>query len=162
MFLSFWEWWETKLGVELSTFCTIPLFGIEIFTRIQVNWNLGYEIWHATDQLTISVYYVCVCSYCNDGYFCLKKVLHYKLHNDPWRRQLSYLKKDFRLPQECLGTNWRDDKQFQKDCCNWWIPEVKRFKDHKWLRLVTFLKRVLLSKPQFSIMPFSAYRIIYR
>lgn len=30
------------------------------------------------------------------------QVLHYKLHNDPWRRQLGSQKKDFGLPQECL------------------------------------------------------------
>ncbi|XP_010265756.1 PREDICTED: uncharacterized protein LOC104603432 isoform X1 [Nelumbo nucifera] len=30
------------------------------------------------------------------------QVLHYKLHNDPWRRQLGYLTKDFGLPSECL------------------------------------------------------------
>uniref|UniRef100_A0A2P2JYW2 Uncharacterized protein MANES_09G028900 n=1 Tax=Rhizophora mucronata TaxID=61149 RepID=A0A2P2JYW2_RHIMU len=30
------------------------------------------------------------------------QVLHYKLHNDPWRLQLKHLKKDYGLPQECL------------------------------------------------------------
>ncbi|PSS21155.1 Glucuronosyltransferase 47 A [Actinidia chinensis var. chinensis] len=33
------------------------------------------------------------------------QVLHYKLHNDPWRRQLAYTKKDFGVPQECLIKN---------------------------------------------------------
>ncbi|KAK2995767.1 hypothetical protein RJ640_010743, partial [Escallonia rubra] len=32
----------------------------------------------------------------------LPHVLHYKLHNDPWRRQLLHPKKEFGLPRECL------------------------------------------------------------
>ncbi|KAJ9184754.1 hypothetical protein P3X46_004449 [Hevea brasiliensis] len=41
----------------------------------------------------------------DDVFTTFVQVLHYKLHNDPWRRQLSHLKKDFGLPQECLRTN---------------------------------------------------------
>ncbi|KAK0596596.1 hypothetical protein LWI29_017159 [Acer saccharum] len=38
----------------------------------------------------------------DDVFSTVVQVLHYKLHNDPWRRQLAHLKKDFGLPQECL------------------------------------------------------------
>ncbi|XP_048225885.1 uncharacterized protein LOC8278954 isoform X2 [Ricinus communis] len=41
----------------------------------------------------------------DDVFTTFIQILHYKLHNDPWRRQLSHLKKDFGLPQECLRTN---------------------------------------------------------
>lgn len=35
------------------------------------------------------------------------KVLHYKLHNDPWRKQVRHNKK-FGLPNQCVvNTNWR-------------------------------------------------------
>ncbi|KAI8558984.1 hypothetical protein RHMOL_Rhmol04G0138900 [Rhododendron molle] len=33
------------------------------------------------------------------------QVLHYKLHNDPWRRQLARTNKKFGLPQECMMKN---------------------------------------------------------
>ncbi|KAG5552415.1 hypothetical protein RHGRI_010480 [Rhododendron griersonianum] len=33
------------------------------------------------------------------------QVLHYKLHNDPWRRQLARTNKEFGLPQECMMKN---------------------------------------------------------
>lgn len=33
------------------------------------------------------------------------QVLHYKLHNDPWRRQLARTNKQFGLPQECMIKN---------------------------------------------------------
>lgn len=38
----------------------------------------------------------------DDVFSTFIQVLHYKLHNDPWRRQLAHLKKDFGLPSECL------------------------------------------------------------
>lgn len=38
----------------------------------------------------------------DDVFATLIQVLHYKLHNDPWRQQLAHLKKDFGLAQECL------------------------------------------------------------
>ncbi|KAK3217773.1 hypothetical protein Dsin_011743 [Dipteronia sinensis] len=38
----------------------------------------------------------------DDVFSTVVQVLHYKLHNDPWRRQLALSKKDFGLPQECL------------------------------------------------------------
>ncbi|XP_050227450.1 uncharacterized protein LOC126677057 [Mercurialis annua] len=41
----------------------------------------------------------------DDVFTTFIQILHYKLHNDPWRRQLSHLKKDFGLPQECLRTS---------------------------------------------------------
>lgn len=40
----------------------------------------------------------------DDVFNTLIQVLHYKLHNDPWRRQFSASKKDFGLPKECLIT----------------------------------------------------------
>ncbi|KAH6772808.1 exostosin family protein [Perilla frutescens var. hirtella] len=40
----------------------------------------------------------------DDAFSTLVQVLHYKLHNDPWRRQSAPLKKDFGLPNECLMT----------------------------------------------------------
>ncbi|XP_058210081.1 uncharacterized protein LOC131322685 [Rhododendron vialii] len=33
------------------------------------------------------------------------QVLHYKLHSDPWRRQLARTNKEFGLPQECMMKN---------------------------------------------------------
>ncbi|KDP26007.1 hypothetical protein JCGZ_21040 [Jatropha curcas] len=41
----------------------------------------------------------------DDVFTTFVQVLHYKMHNDPWRRQLGHPKKDFGLPQECLRTN---------------------------------------------------------
>ncbi|KAJ4837513.1 hypothetical protein Tsubulata_037183 [Turnera subulata] len=38
----------------------------------------------------------------DDVFTTFIQVLHYKLHNEPWRRQLGDLKIDFGLPQECL------------------------------------------------------------
>ncbi|KAL5708110.1 adenylosuccinate synthase [Ranunculus cassubicifolius] len=38
----------------------------------------------------------------DDVFSTFIQVLHYKLHNDPWRRNLGYLHKDFGLPKECL------------------------------------------------------------
>lgn len=38
----------------------------------------------------------------DDVFTTLIQILHYKLHNDPWRRELVHQKKGFRLPQECL------------------------------------------------------------
>ncbi|CAA0812736.1 exostosin family protein [Striga hermonthica] len=39
----------------------------------------------------------------DDVFATLLQVLHYKLHNDPWRRELVHLKKkEFGLPRECL------------------------------------------------------------
>ncbi|KAJ8528549.1 hypothetical protein K7X08_022241 [Anisodus acutangulus] len=38
----------------------------------------------------------------DDVFATLIQVLHYKLHNDPWRRQLPLQKKEFGLPKECL------------------------------------------------------------
>ncbi|KAL5744044.1 hypothetical protein ACOSP7_026901 [Xanthoceras sorbifolium] len=38
----------------------------------------------------------------DDVFTTIVQVLHYKLHNDPWRQQLGHSKKDFGLPQECL------------------------------------------------------------
>ncbi|KAJ7976815.1 exostosin family protein [Quillaja saponaria] len=37
----------------------------------------------------------------DDVFTTLVQVLNYKLHNDPWRRQI-HLKKEFGLPEECL------------------------------------------------------------
>ncbi|WCJ33921.1 exostosin family protein [Euphorbia peplus] len=41
----------------------------------------------------------------DDVFSTFVQVLHYKMHNDPWRRRLSHRKKDFGLPQECLKAN---------------------------------------------------------
>ncbi|XXG48597.1 hypothetical protein AAC387_Pa02g2998 [Persea americana] len=41
----------------------------------------------------------------DDVFATFIQVLHYKLHNDPWRRQLDSRKKEFGLPQACLRTN---------------------------------------------------------
>uniref|UniRef100_A0A5B6Z8Z3 EGF-like domain-containing protein n=1 Tax=Davidia involucrata TaxID=16924 RepID=A0A5B6Z8Z3_DAVIN len=38
----------------------------------------------------------------DDVFATFIQVLHYKLHNDPWRQQLAHPKKEFGLPQECL------------------------------------------------------------
>ncbi|KAL0339629.1 UNVERIFIED_CONTAM: putative glucuronoxylan glucuronosyltransferase F8H [Sesamum radiatum] len=38
----------------------------------------------------------------DDVFTTLVQVLHYKLHNDPWRRELVPAKKDFGTPRECL------------------------------------------------------------
>ncbi|XP_055801254.1 uncharacterized protein LOC129870475 isoform X2 [Solanum dulcamara] len=38
----------------------------------------------------------------DDVFATFIQVLHYKLHNDPWRRQLLLQKKEFGLPKECL------------------------------------------------------------
>ncbi|XP_047311326.1 uncharacterized protein LOC124914762 [Impatiens glandulifera] len=38
----------------------------------------------------------------DDVFSTVMQVLHYKLHNDPWRQQLIQGKKDFGLPKECL------------------------------------------------------------
>lgn len=38
----------------------------------------------------------------DDVFTTFIQVLHYKLHNEPWRRQISSLKKGFSLPRECL------------------------------------------------------------
>ncbi|XWS59169.1 hypothetical protein CRYUN_Cryun08bG0099000 [Craigia yunnanensis] len=38
----------------------------------------------------------------DDVFTTFLQILHYKLHNDPWRRQLAHLKKDYGLPPECL------------------------------------------------------------
>ncbi|KAJ4706445.1 exostosin family protein [Melia azedarach] len=38
----------------------------------------------------------------DDVFATFIQVLHYKLHNDPWRQELVHLKKDTGLPQECL------------------------------------------------------------
>ncbi|PIA53521.1 hypothetical protein AQUCO_00900245v1 [Aquilegia coerulea] len=38
----------------------------------------------------------------DDVFSTFIQVLHYKLHNDPWRRKLGYLQKDFGLPKECV------------------------------------------------------------
>ncbi|XP_059646319.1 uncharacterized protein LOC132292199 isoform X1 [Cornus florida] len=38
----------------------------------------------------------------DDVFATFIQVLHYKLHNDPWRRQLAHLKKEFGLPRGCL------------------------------------------------------------
>ncbi|KAK2653248.1 hypothetical protein Ddye_013104 [Dipteronia dyeriana] len=38
----------------------------------------------------------------DDVFTTVVQVLHYKLHNDPWRRQVAHSKKDFGLPQQCL------------------------------------------------------------
>ncbi|KAL7138513.1 hypothetical protein ABFS83_10G169300 [Erythranthe nasuta] len=40
----------------------------------------------------------------DDAFATLVQVLHYKLHNDPWRRESVPKKKDFGLPRECLIT----------------------------------------------------------
>jgi len=38
--------------------------------------------------------------------FVFNKVLHYKLHNDPWRKQIGHNKK-FGLPNQCVvNTIW--------------------------------------------------------
>ncbi|KAL6553819.1 hypothetical protein OROMI_019492 [Orobanche minor] len=37
----------------------------------------------------------------DDAFTTLVQILHYKLHNDPWRRDSAPLKKDFGLPREC-------------------------------------------------------------
>lgn len=37
----------------------------------------------------------------DDVFSTFIQVLHYKLHNDPWRRRLDYLHKDYGLPKEC-------------------------------------------------------------
>ncbi|KAA8518213.1 hypothetical protein F0562_015687 [Nyssa sinensis] len=38
----------------------------------------------------------------DDVFATFIQVLHYKLHNDPWRQQLAHPKKEFGLRQECL------------------------------------------------------------
>lgn len=38
----------------------------------------------------------------DDVRLCLDKVLHYKLHNEPWRQQLVDRKKAYGIPRECL------------------------------------------------------------
>lgn len=38
----------------------------------------------------------------DDVFTTFLQVLHYKLHNDPWRRQLAHLKKEYGVPPECL------------------------------------------------------------
>ncbi|KAH1090500.1 hypothetical protein J1N35_017757 [Gossypium stocksii] len=38
----------------------------------------------------------------DDVFTTFLQVLHYKLHNDPWRLELAHLKKDYGLPPECL------------------------------------------------------------
>ncbi|KAM7265504.1 hypothetical protein ACFE04_003187 [Oxalis oulophora] len=38
----------------------------------------------------------------DDVFTTIIQVLHYKLHNDPWRQKLGRMKKDFGLPEECL------------------------------------------------------------
>ncbi|KAM7271751.1 hypothetical protein ACFE04_030965 [Oxalis oulophora] len=38
----------------------------------------------------------------DDAFTTIIQVLHYKLHNDPWRQQLARVKKDYGLPKECL------------------------------------------------------------
>ncbi|KAE8718612.1 hypothetical protein F3Y22_tig00110009pilonHSYRG00167 [Hibiscus syriacus] len=38
----------------------------------------------------------------DDVFTTFLQILHYKLHNDPWRLQLADLKKEYGLPQECL------------------------------------------------------------
>ncbi|KAL2535080.1 Exostosin family protein [Abeliophyllum distichum] len=38
----------------------------------------------------------------DDVFATLVQVLHYKLHNDPWRRQFVFLKKEFGVPRECV------------------------------------------------------------
>ncbi|CAI0377079.1 unnamed protein product [Linum tenue] len=38
----------------------------------------------------------------DDVFTTFLQVLHYKLHNDPWREQLGHVNKDFGVPQECL------------------------------------------------------------
>ncbi|KAL8142927.1 hypothetical protein V2J09_015959 [Rumex salicifolius] len=37
----------------------------------------------------------------DDVFATLIQVLHYKLHNEPWRRQIQQLKKEFGLPKQC-------------------------------------------------------------
>ncbi|XP_057535580.1 uncharacterized protein LOC130813737 isoform X1 [Amaranthus tricolor] len=39
----------------------------------------------------------------DDAFATLIQVLHYKLHNDPWRKQAPYLRRASGLPQECLA-----------------------------------------------------------
>ncbi|KAJ8761737.1 hypothetical protein K2173_004546 [Erythroxylum novogranatense] len=39
----------------------------------------------------------------DDIFATFVQVLHYKLHNDPWRRQLNHLRKDMGVPRECLA-----------------------------------------------------------
>ncbi|KAF5750199.1 Exostosin family protein isoform 1 [Tripterygium wilfordii] len=41
----------------------------------------------------------------DDVFATFLQVLHYKLHNDPWRQQIVNPKKDFGLPRECLRKN---------------------------------------------------------
>ncbi|KAM7524539.1 hypothetical protein LguiA_014441 [Lonicera macranthoides] len=41
----------------------------------------------------------------DDVFATFIQVLHYKLHNDPWRRQHVHQKKEFGLLGQCLGTN---------------------------------------------------------
>lgn len=41
----------------------------------------------------------------DDVFSTLIQVLHYRLHNDPWRRQLFNLKRDFGLQKECFIVN---------------------------------------------------------
>ncbi|KAK6941847.1 EGF-like domain, extracellular [Dillenia turbinata] len=38
----------------------------------------------------------------DDAFETFMQVLHYKLHNDPWRLHFAHQEKDFGLPQECL------------------------------------------------------------
>lgn len=38
----------------------------------------------------------------DDAFSTFLQVLHFKLHNDPWRRQLAPPKKEYGLPQQCL------------------------------------------------------------
>ncbi|KAK4798590.1 hypothetical protein SAY86_030916 [Trapa natans] len=38
----------------------------------------------------------------DDVFATFLEVLHYKLHNDPWRQQLDHRKRDYGLPRECL------------------------------------------------------------
>lgn len=37
----------------------------------------------------------------DDAFATFLQVLHYKLHNDPWRQELAPLKKEFGVPEEC-------------------------------------------------------------
>lgn len=38
----------------------------------------------------------------DDVFTTFVQILHYKLYNDPWRRQQTGLKKETGIPQECL------------------------------------------------------------
>ncbi|CAK9157196.1 unnamed protein product [Ilex paraguariensis] len=38
----------------------------------------------------------------DDVFATFIQVLHYKLHNDPWRQQLAHVEKQFGVPRECL------------------------------------------------------------